>query len=285
VKFTDFEMMRVQELLVLRASEGLSSIDDIELDKLGASSIDSFDLSAAMVELTVEHDEAMPDDIAAKILATAFAKSEHRNVGAGMDSLTAPALPTVAASLTAQALPAVSGSPVASLSVARQKAVSKRASAWLYSGWAVAAAAASVALWSYSKRSDGRDTPAASAAVNSIGSKSDVVTLTLQPSSAAAVTGEVRWSPSGQSGNLSVSGLPLNVPSKNRYQLWIFDTGRDARFPVDAGLFDAAGAATTFIFSPRVAVTNATKFMITLEAAAGAVVSDRNQTIAVSATR
>jgi hypothetical protein len=107
----------------------------------------------------------------------------------------------------------------------------------------------------------------------------------LQPSSVAAVTGEVRWSPSGQSGSLSIAGLPLNIPSKNRYQLWIFDTGRDARFPVDAGLFDAAGAATTFNFSPRVAVINATKFMITLEAATGAVVSDRNQTIAVSATR
>jgi hypothetical protein len=78
VKLTDFEMMRVQELLVLRASEGLSSIDDIELDKLGASNVESFDLAAAMVELTVEHDEEMPDDIAAKILATAFAKSEHR---------------------------------------------------------------------------------------------------------------------------------------------------------------------------------------------------------------
>jgi len=55
---------------------------------------------------------------------------------------------------------------------------------------------------------------------------------------AAGVSGDVVWDPATQRGFLHFSGLAANDPAVRQYQIWIFDAGRDKRYPVDGGVFD-----------------------------------------------
>ena len=91
-------------------------------------------------------------------------------------------------------------------------------------------------------------------------------------------TGEVVWSPPEQAGVMRLVDLPVNDPTVEQYQLWIFDAERDERYPVDGGVFDVRQAGESFVpFRPRVPVSEVTLFAVTVEQPGGVVVSDRSR--------
>jgi hypothetical protein len=93
-----------------------------------------------------------------------------------------------------------------------------------------------------------------------------------------ALQGDVVWDDQSQQGYLRLTGLRANDPSREQYQLWIFDAGRDQRYPVDGGVFDVNGAGSTVVrIRAAVKVHNAVVFAITVEQPGGVVVSSRER--------
>jgi hypothetical protein len=100
---------------------------------------------------------------------------------------------------------------------------------------------------------------------------------------AAGVTGDVVWDPVTQRGFLHFAGLPPNDPSVHQYQIWIFDAGRDKRYPVDGGVFDVPANAGEVVIPIRASlmVRKPAAFAVTLEKPGGVVVSGREHVIAL----
>jgi hypothetical protein len=103
---------------------------------------------------------------------------------------------------------------------------------------------------------------------------------------AAGVTGDVVWDPVTQRGFLHFTGLSANDPATHQYQIWIFDAGRDKRYPVDGGVFDVPANAGEVIIPIRAAlmVRKPAAFAVTLEKPGGVVVSGREHVVALGST-
>lgn len=97
------------------------------------------------------------------------------------------------------------------------------------------------------------------------------------------LAGDVVWSPERQEGYMRFVGLPSNDPDNHQYQLWVFDGSRDARFPVDGGVFDVADSddATVVPIRTPIPVRDVQMFAVTLEPPGGVVVSDRDHVLAL----
>ena len=95
----------------------------------------------------------------------------------------------------------------------------------------------------------------------------------------AGALGDVVWSSARQQGYMRFRGLAANDPTLAQYQLWIFDADRDEAYPVDGGVFDvpAAGGDVVVRIDPRLRVSRATAFAITVEKPGGVVVSSRKR--------
>jgi hypothetical protein len=118
--------------------------------------------------------------------------------------------------------------------------------------------------------------------------KSDSLKITLgatKDPAAAGVTGDVVWDPATQRGFARLVGLAPNDPAMRQYQLWIFDGGRDKRFPVDGGVFDIPVNATEVVIPIHAAlpVLSAKAFAVTVERPGGVVVSGREHVVALGA--
>lgn len=97
---------------------------------------------------------------------------------------------------------------------------------------------------------------------------------------AMSATGEVIWDAARQRGVLRIRGLVPNDPRLAQYQLWIIDAERDARYPVDGGVFDVDSNGEVLIpVTARLAVGRPTLFAITLEKPGGVVVSTRERLV------
>jgi hypothetical protein len=103
---------------------------------------------------------------------------------------------------------------------------------------------------------------------------------------AAGVTGDVVWDPATQRGFLHFAGLAPNDPAMHQYQIWIFDAGRDKRYPVDGGVFDVPANASEVVIPIRASlmVSKPAAFAVTLEKPGGVVVSGREHVVALGAT-
>jgi hypothetical protein len=103
---------------------------------------------------------------------------------------------------------------------------------------------------------------------------------------AAGVTGDVVWDPDTQRGFLHFAGLAPNDPAMHQYQIWIFDAGRDKRYPVDGGVFDVPANAGEIVIPIRaqLMVRKPAAFAVTLEKPGGVVVSGREHVIVLGAT-
>ena len=94
----------------------------------------------------------------------------------------------------------------------------------------------------------------------------------------AANLGDVVWSDSRQKGYMRFRGLPVNDPSVEQYQLWVFDAERDDRYPVDGGVFDIGKEGESVVpIDLKLPVFEAAMFAITIEEPGGVVVSDRSR--------
>jgi len=118
--------------------------------------------------------------------------------------------------------------------------------------------------------------------------KSDSLKISLgatKDPAAAGVTGDVVWDPATQRGFLHFTGLAANDPAVHQYQIWIFDAGRDKRYPVDGGVFDVPANAGDVVIPIRAAlmVRKPAAFAVTVEKPGGAVVSGREHVVALGA--
>ena len=78
-------------------------------------------------------------------------------------------------------------------------------------------------------------------------------------------------------------------PSKEQFQLWIFDKTRDDKFPVDGGVFDLDAATLDPATGEYVVRINSTlpirepaAFAVTVEKPGGVVVSDRSRVVTLA---
>lgn len=95
------------------------------------------------------------------------------------------------------------------------------------------------------------------------------------------IEGDVVWNDASQEGYMRFVGLEANDPTVEQYQLWIFDKERDARYPVDGGVFDVTTTDGEVLvpIDSKIRVDEATLFAITIEPPGGVVVSDRTRLI------
>jgi hypothetical protein len=119
--------------------------------------------------------------------------------------------------------------------------------------------------------------------------KSDSLKVSLgatKDPAAAGVTGDVVWDPLTQRGFLHFAGLQANDPAVHQYQIWIFDAGRDKRYPVDGGVFDVPANTSEVVIPIRAAliVRKPAAFAVTVEKPGGAVVSGREHVVALGTT-
>jgi hypothetical protein len=159
-------------------------------------------------------------------------------------------------------------------------------------GWL--AAAASLALWASAPRDSAPTTIARVADVPSL----DAVRLALLSDStsiqrawqestdpaARGASGEIVWNDAQQRGVMRFVGLTPNDPRLAQYQLWIIDAERDARYPVDGGVFDVGSNGEVLVaVTARVPVGRPTLFAVTLERPGGVVVSTRERLVLAAA--
>ncbi len=80
------------------------------------------------------------------------------------------------------------------------------------------------------------------------------------------------------------AGLAPNDRSKTQYQLWIFDKARDARYPVDGGVFDVPpGGDVVVPIEAKLHVGAPVLFAVTVEKPGGVVVSERKRIVVTAA--
>jgi anti-sigma-K factor RskA len=97
------------------------------------------------------------------------------------------------------------------------------------------------------------------------------------------IQGDVVWDPQTQTGFMRFVGLRANAPSREQYQLWIFDAERDERYPVDGGVFDVSSDGEVIVpINARLRVSRATLFAVTVEKPGGVVVSSRERIAALA---
>jgi anti-sigma-K factor RskA len=102
---------------------------------------------------------------------------------------------------------------------------------------------------------------------------------------AAGLRGDVVWDQSTQRGFVRFVGLAPNDPALRQYQLWIFDGGRDQRYPVDGGVFDIPANSSEVVIPIHAAlqVISPKAFAVTVEKPGGVVVSGREHVVALGA--
>lgn len=98
----------------------------------------------------------------------------------------------------------------------------------------------------------------------------------------AQVQGDVVWSVDGDEGYLRLRGLP-QLDDAHRYQLWIVDSARQGP-PVDGGLLRVAATGDEIVVPvrARLPVRSEAAFVLTIEAADGAVVSAQDRVVAIA---
>jgi hypothetical protein len=103
---------------------------------------------------------------------------------------------------------------------------------------------------------------------------------TKDPASRAA-SGDVVWNAAEQRGFMRFQGLAKNDRQAITYQLWIFDKSRDAKYPVDGGVFDIDDETGDVIvpIKAKLPVGEASLFAVTVEKPGGVVVSKRERIV------
>ncbi|HEY1187293.1 MAG TPA: anti-sigma factor [Gemmata sp.] len=229
---------QLDELLILQALHGLAPAEVAQLNALLAMFPDedgeAIELAAAALDRALSGPpEPLPAHVAEKLELTAVAV------------------------LTSSSAPRRAG-PI------------RKSSAWRngvkWSGWAVAASVAVLALVLWPKK------PPTVQEARAAFAQSPCVKAPFAGEKGGAA-GEVVWSTEKQEGYLEVRGLPPLDPTKEQYQLWIVDPSK--KQPVDGGVFDVKpdGSVLVRVRAP-ILVKDAKAFAVTKETAGGVVVSD-----------
>lgn len=286
---------RIAELQAERAVQGLSPAGAAELERLlreaGREDDDWFDLAAAAAELGIlagavenpgegrqtgvspEGNPGLPAELAERVLAAAgphlAVNRAVRRMGTG--------------SLESRSMPLINDSGV-SLEGRDAHAAERKHEGWTLNEQLSLLAAGVLVAFVVGWALQPAPVPAlAEARTSLVRTARDVVVIpwkTTDDPAASGVSGDVVWSGAQQRGFLRFRGLKINDPKQEQYQLWIFDAERDEQYPVDGGLFNIthedSGEAIVPI-QPRVKVSAATLFAVTVEQPGGVVVSTRER--------
>ncbi|MEM9413770.1 MAG: anti-sigma factor, partial [Planctomycetota bacterium] len=84
------------------------------------------------------------------------------------------------------------------------------------------------------------------------------------------------WSDDQQTGYMNLTGLKVNDPAVEQYQLWIFESA-DQSHPIDGGVFDITKEDQVVAIDAKIKVDGARYWAITVEKPGGVVVSDRSR--------
>lgn len=101
------------------------------------------------------------------------------------------------------------------------------------------------------------------------------------------VQGEVIWSDAEQRGFMVLTGLPVNDPAREQYQLWIVDAERGIDQRISGAVFDVpAGSGRVVVpIDPQLKVNQAAVFAVTIEKPGGVWVSDMTRRACLAAVR
>ncbi|MBI5434961.1 MAG: anti-sigma factor [Planctomycetes bacterium] len=95
---------------------------------------------------------------------------------------------------------------------------------------------------------------------------------------AKGAEGDVVWDPNAQRGFMRIRGLAANDPTREQYQLWIFDETQ--KHPVDGGVFDVGADGELIVpIDAKLFVANPTLFAVTVEKPGGVVVSAQEKIV------
>jgi hypothetical protein len=277
------------DLLVKQVTEGLSPAEQRALDVMDSELASVFlrDLERAAAAVTLAGStasEALPTALSARISQQA---AEHF---------------VSASKVAGEIRTAVAQAPVHQLSAPR------RANRFGGYGWLAAAACLVLAIFGWERSApplppvasvtpapvivappEKPAPPTAAQEREALLAKADSLRIPLgatKDPAAAGVTGDVVWDPATQRGFLHFAGLAPNDPAMHQYQIWIFDAGRDKRYPVDGGVFDVPANAGEVVIPIRASlmVRKPAAFAVTLEKPGGVVVSGREHVIVLGAT-
>jgi hypothetical protein len=283
---------RLIDLLVKRASEGVTTQEQAEIERLSASvkgaDLESIERAAAAVALAGIDEEPMPADVRARLEKTAtdfVASGGFANATRGDASTGLP--------------------PSDELAARRARQQARTSSAGSRLAWFAAAASLLVAIAGWWPRLQGTDerprvveTPTTVEAPKAEPTPAEQMEKMLAstqglvqgnwtaPGDPATnpVAGDVVWDPRTQQGYMRFTGLRSNDPSQYQYQLWIFDAEQDERYPIDGGVFDVpAGEGEVIVkIDPAIGVKSPVMFAVTAEKPGGVVVSSREQIVALA---
>lgn len=276
-----------EQLLLLLADRALGELDEQDaaiLEDLlsvptGRREAEAMDAAAAAAQLAMlgTADQAVPARVRARL--DGAASEWLRTTEAGGDSLDRALQNVQAHSGVAQPIPLPVGAG------ATPRAGRNGIAAW--SGWLAAAACLVLALIAWTQSGTAR-TPelTMSERFSNMIEKPGVVRVGWSAgpddplADADSIGGEVVWDEESQRGYMRIAGLRANDPSREQYQLWVFDATRDDAHPVDGGVFDVRPdekGEAIIAFTPRVPVREATLFAVTVEEPGGVVVSKRER--------
>jgi anti-sigma-K factor RskA len=96
-------------------------------------------------------------------------------------------------------------------------------------------------------------------------------------------SGDIVWSDAKQAGYMRLTGLPVNDPNKETYQLWIFDETQDEKTPIDGGTFNVNESGEVIVpIDAKLRARGTKLYAITVEKPGGVVVSKREKIIALA---
>jgi hypothetical protein len=266
------------ELLGLVESGAVSRDVEDELEVTAAS------IAAVFTTSTQQNREvALPAELYQKILRSAPDFLVKTQSDAPRSASTEPRLPAMldhagAFNLdresNAESIVSQAQSPEKSISIARWR----ESFAWIVS---IAACLFAAFTW-YSLQNNGE--PALPGLLERrvalLASATDVTQVQWAPGKTpfeSPVVGDVVWSNEAQNGFMRFVGMPINDSSREQYQLWIIDPGRDD-VPIDGGVFDIDSTGEVIIpISAKLRVVSPVAFAITIEKPGGVVVSKQER--------
>jgi hypothetical protein len=273
---------RAEELLVEGALRPLDDRERAELDRLVPGGDPSFEAAAVATVLATTKIEQMPDHLIAKIMA-AGPQPDFKRTLAGVSA------PQIARdTIVGVDLDSFKPPPVIDMAQRREaKQKPRRAIApWLAAAACLLVAAG--AVWFAWQRQQA--TPiispadARSSLLASTTDAKPIAWSATADANATGASGDVVWSTAQQRGYMRFVGLAANDPKQFQYQLWIFDKNRDDKYPVDGGVFDVSSTGEVIVaISPKLHVSDATLFAVTVERPGGVVVSKRERIVVTAA--
>lgn len=268
------EMLRAADLMSAAAMNVLTDDEVSELASLKAT------LAAQGVDLGLLAENA--DRLVGEALV-AMAASDALGSGAAMPEEARERLVSLGVRLVAPPVP---------IHISRDRVVAGSRSGsggWL--GWTVAAAASILATMGWLRQPVGRSDIPIPVADQRRSLINEQGTLVLEWASGPdpagkSIKGDIVWNNGLQKGFLRLQGAVTNDPTREQYQLWIFDDKRE-QYPVDGGVFNFStpDPSTGEILIPidaKLKVFDPSLFAVTIEQANGVVVTKKDRIVAVA---